>query len=343
MAYKKMGTYNANMIGSSNFMKSQGSRRITDSKIASGNAFLMSELEKRDPDIRKPLTTVTYHRDVPVKVGGGWVDTISALNIDYGVAGGSGNGPVHAGGANSAPVIQANLDKDSFKTHVFSCIMRILFVDMQKENITGRSLDEMLKQGIRLNYDKHLDQNCYIGMSEYNTTGLLNKPNVFRSNVEQGASGYTPFETKTPDEILNDINTAIAETWEAGGYDLEALPNHIIMPFKQYNYIATTKVSALAEKTILTYILENNVATKNGKELVIGATSYCKGRGANNTDRMAVYVHNDRFIAMEELVPLSRTMTQPNIDALAYDSVYMANLSEVEFFYDQAIRYYDGI
>ena len=58
---------------------------------------------------------------------------------------------------------------------------------------------------------------------------------------------------------------------------------------------------------------------------------------------MTAYVHHDRFMAMEELVPLSRTMTQPNIDALAYDSVYMANISEVELFYTQPIRYYDGI
>ena len=344
---KKMGTFDGGIIGSGAVStRDQGlMRRMTDAAIASGSAFLVSELEKRDPKIREPLTSVTYTRDVPMKSGGGWIETISALNIDYGVTGGSGLGAVQAGGANSVPVIQANLDKDTFKSHVFSSIMRIKFIDMQKENITGRSLDKMLQDGIRLNYDKHMDQNTYIGISEYGTQGILNKTGVTQTNVATGAAGGTTWATKTPDEILADVNEAISDVWEAAGNDLRALPNHIIIPFKQYNDIATRKVSALADKTILTYLLENNVASKNGKELVIGATSYCKGAGAGTTatDRMCVYVHDDNFIAEEELVPLSRTMTQPNINALAYDSVYMANISEVEFFYLQTIGYFDGI
>lgn len=345
MKTQNVGTFNGGVHNSKSFGFKSGSftKRITDASIANGAAFLVSELEKRDPDIRRPLTSVTYTRDIPIKTGGGWVEEISNLNIDYGTTGGSGSGMVHAGGANGVPVIQAQLGKDIYKTHIFSQIMRIMFVDMQKENITGRSLDDLLKRGIRLSYDKHLNQNCYMGMPEFGTTGLLNNPNVNASNVSQGASSQTAWSSKTPDEILFDINTAIAEVWEAGGYDLEALPNHIIMPYEQYNYIATTKVSTLAEKTILTYVLENNIATKNGKDLFIGGTAYCKGAGAAGSDRMAVYVHDEYFIAMEELVPLSRTMTQPNTNALAYDSVYMANVSEVEMFYNQSIRYYDGI
>lgn len=342
---KNHGTYNAGIINSNNFNPSGKVVRMTDSAIASGAAFLMSELEKRDLKLREPLTSVTYTRDIPVKTGGGWVETISALNIDYGIANSSHNGPVLANGANTVPVVQANLGKDIFGTHVFSTIMRIGFIDMQKENFTGRSLDKMLQDGVRLVYDKHMDANVYVGMTEYGSHGLVNNPNVVVSTVAAGTSTKTNWTTKTPDEILADINTAITETWESGGYDLKALPNHIILPYAQYNYIATTKVSALAEKTILSFVLENNVAAKNGKELIIGATAYCKDAGAatDSNDRMVCYVHDDNFLAVEELVPLSRTMTQPNIDALAYDSVYMANISDVEFFYNQTIRYYDGI
>jgi len=317
--------------------------RTTDAAIANGGAMLASELEKRDPLIREPLTSVTYTRDIPIKAGGGWVEFISALSIDYAVTGGSDDGLVNASGANAVPVIQANLGKDNFRSHVYSVIMRIMFVDMQRSNITGRSLDRMLSDGIRLSYDKHMDANCYIGMKKYGTLGLLNNPNIVASNVASGESGSTDWTSKTPDEILVDINTAILAGWGAAEHDLAAIPNHILLPYVQYNHIATTKVSPIAEKSILTFLLENNVATKNGGDLIIGATAYCAGAGAGGTDRMACYVHNDRFMAMEELVPISRTMTQPNVDALVYDSVYMANISEVELFYYQPIRYYDGI
>lgn len=317
--------------------------RQTDAAVANGNAMLISELEKRDTFLREPLKSVTYPRDIPIKVGGGWAETVSAINIDYGVAGGSGDSLVLAPGANDPKVIQANLEKDVFRTHIYSIVMRIMFVDMHREAFTGRSLEEMLTRGVRLSYDKHMDQNTYIGMPQYDTYGLINNPLVTATNVATGASGNTAWSSKTPDEILTDINDAILDGWGAGEYDLSAIPNHILLPYAQYNYIATARVSELAEKTILTFLLENNVANKNGGNLVIGATQYCAGAGAGNTDRMVAYVNNDRFLAMEELVPMHRHTTLPNIDTLSYDSVFFANISEVEIFYDQPIRYYDGI
>jgi hypothetical protein len=320
-----------------------GSVNLTDAAVASGNAFLASELEKKDSLLREPLSSITYPRDIPVKTGGGWVEFITSMSLDYGMTGGNIDGAVHAIGANTPPVIQVNLDTDRFTTHAFSVVMRIMFLDMQRNAITGRSVERLLQDGIRKAYDKHQEANVYVGLQQYGTTGLINNPNVAQQQVAVGTGGDTEWDTKTPDEILKDINLMIEEGWEAAEWDLDGMPNHIILPYKQYNYIATQKVSDLAEKTILTFLEENNIASKNGRNLVIGATSWLKGAGAGGEDRAVAYVNNDRFIAVEELVPLARTMTQPNIDALAYDSVFMANLSEVEIFYYQPINYFDGI
>lgn len=342
---KNLGTFDGGVVGGMGVRpQSSAPVRITDAAVANGGAFLISELEKRDPKIREPLTSTTYPRDIPIKTGGGWVEFISALNIDFGITGGSGSGAVHAPGANSVPVVQANFGRDQFRAHLYASVMRIMFVDMQRQQVTGRSLDQLLTDGIRMNYDKHMDANTYIGIAAYGTTGLLNNPNVTASNVATNAAGAsTKWKDKSPDEILADVNEAILAGWSAAEHDLSAIPNHVLLPYEQYNHIAVTKVTQVAEKTILTFLLENNVATKNGGDLFIGATAWNKSAGAGGTDRMVAYVHNDRFIAMEELVPLARTMTQPNIDALAYDSVYMANISEVEVFYTQPIVYYDGI
>ena len=122
-----------------------------------------------------------------------------------------------------------------------------------------------------------------------------------------GAGSSTKFADKTPDQILADINTAIFDRLGASEYDLDAIPNHIIMPYEQYNYLATTKVTELAEKTILTFLLENNVAKQNGSDLFIGATSWCKGAAADgSSDRMVVYCNKERYLAMDELAPLTR-------------------------------------
>lgn len=340
---KNLGTIEAPIVAAPRLKDSVGYTKLNDAAIANNMAFLTSELEKRENIIRQPLTSVTYTRDIPIKVGGGWVDTVSALNIGYGITEGSENGPVIAAGGNEIPVIQGNLEKDIFRSHVFSVIMRLMFVDVQRSAITGRNLDSLLQDGIRLTYDKHQDANVYTGISKYGTTGLLNNPNVVTTNVPNGAAGNSTWATKTADEILADINAAIEAGWAAAAYDRSAIPNHILIPYQQYNLIATRKVTDLAEKTILTFLLENNIATLNGSNLVIGATAFNQGAGASGTDRLVAYRNDDRFVAVEELVPLSRVMTSPNTDAVAYDSVFMANLSEVEFFYTAPVVYYDGI
>lgn len=339
---KALGTIDGGIIGSRSFNTPAAPVRMTDAAIASNGAFLTSELEKRDALVRKPLTSFTYARDIPVKVGGGWVETISAMNISYGVTGGSGDGAVHAGGATGIPVIQANLDKDVFKSHLFAVAMRIMFVDMQRSGVLGRSLDQMLTDGVRMTYDKHMEENVYTGLKQYGTTGLLNAPGAAASNVKT-VDGKTHWKDKTPQQILDDVNDALTAGWAAAEYDRSALPNHVLLPYEQYLYVLNTKVTELATETILDYIMKNNVASKNGASLFVGGATWCKGAGVGGTDRMAVYVNHDRFVAVEELVPMSRVMTQPNAREVCYDSAYMANLSEVEIFYPQTIRYYDGI
>ena len=342
MSFQNVGTYNAGVF-TPPMSKGQGVPTMDAAGIASGGAFLVSELEKRDPLIRKPLTSFTYPRDIVIQSGGGWVDYVSAMSVAYGLTGGSGNGPVTAGGANGVPVVQASVDKGIYKAHVFAAALRVMFQDMQRANFIGRSLDQMLQDGVRLAYDKHLDQSVYMGLSEYNTTGLVNNADAVESTVADGTSGNGNWVTKTPDEILTDINTALTTTWAAADYDETAIPNHILIPYEEYTYILTAKVTELATETIYDYVMKNNVASKNGGSLFIGATKWCKGAGTGGTDRMVVYVNHERFVKMDELVPLNRVMSAPNVTNVCYDTAYMANISEVQIMYPQTITYWDNI
>ena len=344
--FQSMGTFDGGVISSSptGAASPQRFQTMDSAAIANGGALLQSELEKKDNVIRQPLTSFTYSRDIPMRVGGGWAEFVSAMNVGYGVTGGSEDGLVHAGGANGIPMVQANFDKGLFKTHIFSIGMRIMWVDMQREKLTGRSLESILRDGIRMAYDKHMDANVYVGIKRYGSTGLINNPEVTTANAAStGAGGSSKFKDKTPDQILQDINDAILAVWETAEYDRDAVPNHIIMPYEQINYLATTKVTELAEKTILQFLLDNNVAKTNGSDLYIGGCSWCKGAGTGGNDRMVVYINKERYVASDELAPLSRVMTQQNAENVCYDTAYMANISEVQMYYEDIMRYVDGI
>lgn len=344
MSFKNVGTSNLGFIPSS-----EGGNKVfamDAAGIASGQAFLTSELEKRDMLVRTPLTSLTYTRDIPIRVGGGWVDNVSAMQVGYGITGGSGDNLHAAGTSNGIPVIQANFDKGTFKAHSIAMAARVFWIDMQKGNMTGRNMDSLLKDGVRMAYDKHMEENTYVGFSRYGTTGLLNNPEALVTDAASNGqtSPSTKFKDKTPDQILKDINDAILTAWAQAEYDSDAIPNHIIMPYEQFNYLATTKVSDLAEKTILKFLLDNNVAKANGGDLYIGATRWCKNAGEGGTDdRMVVYVNKEKYIAMDELVSLTRAMTSPNAAEFCYDTSYAGNVSEVEMFYSQTMVYVDGI
>ena len=344
MSFTNIGTFNAGVIGGKATSPMNDMPVMDAAGIATGGAFLTSELEKRDPMIRKPLMNFTYPRDIVIETGGGWVDYVSAMAVSYGITGGAVNSPVTAGGANGIPTVQASVDKGVYKAHVFAAALRVMFQDMQRSNYIGRSLDNLLSDGVRMAYDKHMDANVYVGLEEYGTTGLVNNPDAVETTVAATGTGSgTKWSTKTADQILTDINTALTTAWAANEYDPSAMPNHILLPYEQYNYILTTKVTDLATETIYDYVMKNNVATKNGGDLFIGATAWCKGAGTSDADRMVVYNNDRRFVKLDELVPLSRIMSQPNVANVCYDTAYMANISEVQLFYPTSLTFWDGI
>lgn len=344
-AFQKVGTFNAGVfVGKSATSAPAGGVPVMDAAgIASGNAFLISELEKRDPNIRKPLSSFTYPRDIVIETGGGWVDYVSAMSVAYGITGGAVNSPVTAGGSNGIPIVQASVDKGVYKAHTFAAALRVMWQDMQRANFIGRSLDNLLQDGVRMAYDKHMDANVYVGITEYGTTGLVNSPDAVETTAANGAAGTATWATKTPQEILKDVNDALAAGWNANANDPTAIPNHILIPYEQYLYIMTTMVTDLATETIYDFLMKNNAATKAGGDLFIGPTVWCKGAGTGSTDRMVVYNNDRRFVKMDELVPLSRIMSAPVVTSVCYDTAYMADLSEVQIFYPTSIRYVDGI
>lgn len=339
MAFQNMGTMQLGIFGA----KSGTPMTLDAAGISSGQAFLVSELEKRDTLLRTPLESHTWSRDIDVEVGGGWDEFVSSINVDFGVSGGSSEGLINAPGADGIPMVQANFGKDLFRTHIVALGSRVQWVDMQRGNMTGRNLDTVIRDGVRLAYEKHMDANTYVGFTKIGTTGLVNNANVAAATVATGAGGSTAWNTKTADEILADFDAAFSDAWEAAEYDLDAMPNHFLIPYAQLSLLSTMKVSNDASKSVLEYIKENNIAKQYGVDIFIGATAYCKGAGAGSTDRMVVYCRKRRYVDMDELVPLTRAMTSPNTENFCYDTAYAANVSETKIHYVETLVYADGI
>ena len=304
--------------------------------------FLMKELEKVDETILEPLSGTDWPRDMPVITGGGLMENIAAIDVQYASTGGDDDN-LFFEAANDIPVIQADMSKQVARTFNFAEYMAINVMEREKMLNIGRDPETFLNKGIRLHCDKVIDRNVYQGFQKVSSTGLCNNPNIIRSAAEPHTQGSndTQWQYKTADEILNDINRAISALWKANDCSSDALPNHILVPVEQFGMLVTRKVSDDSERSILTYVLENNIATQQGGEMIISPCKWCTGIGSNGTDRMVVYCNRVDRICFNLTQPLRRM--EAEYADMKIKIPYIAQFSEVRFLYPSTVRYLDGI
>jgi hypothetical protein len=332
---------------------------VGDAIATSGLAFLRGELEKRDPQLLEPLTNISYMKDIDIIPGGGFVDYTSNVFVDYATVGGNlgdNDYGIIGGQSNGIPMIQANVSKDVYVVLTWGHNMKISFIDNEKYQKTGatKSLDQMYNDGIRLSFNKALDQNTYLGFANYGTFGLVNNPNVYAEDVGKDAasSTYTAWSKKTPDDILNDVNAMIMSAYMECEYDESAVINHILVPPQQFGLLLQPMTLAGAQ-SILDYIMANNVSKNFGKTLTIRPSRWCIGagggtdtagvKGGTADDRMVGYCMEEKFVNFDLTVPCTRIMTAPDVGQQAYLTAFAGQIGQVKVLYPTTMRYCDGI
>ena len=313
-----------------------------DAATGGGYAFLQAQLQKIDPKVREPLTSVTWNRDIPIEDGGGWVEFTSNDFVNFGVAGPNQYG-LSGDATSQIPIVSADLQRDVYRVANWQNLIKIPMIDQFKMQSIGRSLSDMLDKGVRLNWNKSLDLIAYQGW--IGSPGLTNSTTVSAGLVATGASGHTAWNTKTPSEILTDINTILVATLAASQYDLTGMGANILIPWSQFGFITTQPVTSAGNQSILTYLEDNNIATKNGVEFSILPLRWNSGAGAGSTDRMIAYARNRDRLQMDITVPASRFMTLPVLssDTAAYVTLYAGQIGVLKILYPTSIAYGDGI
>ena len=315
----------------------------TPGRLQAGDSytFLMKELEKVDEKIIEPLTGTDWPRDMPVITGGGLLESIVSVDVTYASSGRDEDNLIFDA-TNDIPVVQADMSQSVARCFNFAEYMSFSTLEREKMINVGRDPETFLNKGIRLHCDKAIDRSVYRGFDKVNSTGLVNSRIVSRvGSPAVGTGNSSRWADKTADQILNDINTLIAGIWKACDCSSDALPNHILVPVEQFGLLVTRKVSDDSERSILTYVLENNLTNQQGGHLVISPCKWCSGIGTSGTDRMVCYINDVSKICFNLTQPLRRMETE--YAEMRIKIPYIAQFSEVRFFYYETVRYMDGI
>lgn len=316
--------------------------------IDSAGVFLIGELERLDQTLHDPLVSVTWGRDIQLRTDVTIADEVSSFtNSSFAAAGG-----VTPGGkawlskdANAITGIALDIGKTTNPLYLWAMETKWTLPELESAQKLGRPIDAQKYAGMQLKHNMDVDEQVYIGDTVLGVPGLVNSTAVTAGNVAAGAQGSTKWVSKSPDEILNDVNSALSSVWAASGWAV--IPSELRLPPTQYSYLVANKVSGNADKSILTYLKENNLAKQNGQDLNIQPLKWLIGAGAggtqgvlNTVDRMVAYT-NDPLRVRFPMVPLQRTPLEYR--SLFQITTYYGRLGVVEFVYPETLGYFDGI
>ena len=346
-------------------IRSYNRGRAFDAAGASGLAFLQSQLELIDTDLVRPMQATTHKRDIAVEVGGGFPEFISAFASNYATTGTQYFG-LQGTNNTEIPEAQADIQKGIWKTYVWAMGMTITWVDLRRMEFalrTGQappfSLQELYEESVETNWGKALDFVVYAGF--LGDPGLINNPNIYEYTVANGASGHTTWATKTPQEILADVNTALNLTVENSGYSAEeGMADRLLIPYTQFAYLTQPMAigGAPVTQSTIKYIEENCVAAHHGVQFKINflPNPWISGTGSGNTlppgsptggnglDRAFFYKNSKKSVYLKVPQPMMQALTVPTTRAGgAYETMFAGCVSQCIVKRPQTMIYADGI
>lgn len=310
--------------------------------IDSTGSFLIGELERLDPMLHEPLVDVTWSRDIDLRTDVTIADEVSSFtNSTFAAAGGITPAGKAWVGKDSTSIQGLALDigKTAAPLHLWGMELSWTIPELESAIKLGRPVDSQKLVGLQLKHQMDTDEQVYIGDSSLGVYGLVNHPAVSASNVVAGASTYTTWVKKTPDEILADVNTLLTNTWAASGWAV--CPDTLLLPPAQFGYIVSQKVSNAGNISILEFLKQNSISlAKNGRPLNIQPVKWLVGRGTSTTDRMVAYTKDQRRVRFP-MVPLQRTPMEYR--GLHQITTYYGRLGSLEVVYPETLGYADGI
>jgi hypothetical protein len=206
--------------------------------------------------------------------------------------------------------------------------------EIRSANMAGKPLQSRKANAAKRAIMQLEQRIAYFGDASTGLIGFLNNPNVTQTTVPNGVSASPLWSNKTPDEILLDLNGMANFIVEStNGVEI---PNTILLPLAQYNYIKSTARSAQSDKTILQYFLENN-----GYIQTVEWVNELKAAGVAGVDLAVCYRKDPDVLTLE--IPSDFEQFPEQEKGLEYEVPCHQRIGGVLVYYPMAVNIVSGI
>lgn len=173
--------------------------------------------------------------------------------------------------------------------------------EIQASQLTGVSLDQRRANSGTRSVEQTHNSIAFFGDASSGLQGFFSNPNIPTGSVVDPGGG-TQWATKTPDEILFDVNDLFADIFETT--KMVERGNTLMLPPNQWSYISSTARSANSDTTILQYLAQNSPYLNSPEDVIPVNECSAADNPLYSNDLMVAYDRDPEKLTMEIPVEL---------------------------------------
>ncbi|MHC2797180.1 hypothetical protein ACVINZ_006192 [Mesorhizobium jarvisii] len=282
---------------------------------------------------------IQYANLIPVDTSAPeWIQSVTYFSMDS-----VGQAQWFNGNAHDIPKVE--LTREKFETTVSMAAIGYGYnlEELGTAQLLGMNLSNDKASSARRVAEEKIDQVAFIGDTGKGFSGLVNASTPTATTAPaDGTGSATTFVSKTPDQILRDINGQLTGIF-TGTLGAE-IADTLLLPYSVLLDLSTRRIDAVNQTTILEWIERNNIYTRTtGQPLTIrGVFGYLDTAGAGGTKRMVAYRRSPEVLKMHMPMPF-RFLPAWQTGPIKFDVPGIFRLGGVDIRRPKAVRYLDGI
>lgn len=201
--------------------------------------------------------------------------------------------------------------------------------DLRRSEMAGMQLDARRGRAAANAMENAVERIGAKGDAATGLLGCLNNP-----NVPTAAAAFAIEQATSVDNILAVLNDAAQAVVDQSAE--VHIPDTMILPSAAYGHIASRRVDATNNKTILQAFLETNPYIRNVDQWI-----QCNDAGAGATTRMWVYTRSPDMLTLD--IPQEFEQLPPQARNLAFVVPCHMRIAGVRYYYPLSAVYRDGV
>ena len=267
-----------------------------------------------------------------------WIQSVTYFSADA-----VGRAEWFSGLAHDVPKVEVTREK--FETGVSMAAIGYGYTleELGTAQLLGMNLTADKAMAARRVAEEKIEQVAFVGDAAKGFVGLVNStaPTATTAPAD-GTGSATTFASKTPDQILRDINGVLTGIF-TGTLGAE-IADTLLLPYSVLLDLSTRRIDAVNQTTILEWIEENNIYTRTtGQKLTIrGVFGFLDTAGSGGTKRLVAYRRSPEVLKMHMPMPF-RFLPAWQTGPVKFDVPGIFRLGGVDIRRPKAVRYLDGI